>query len=44
MYKGYRMWDWKYHLDNGRLLYLFRDKMDIYTPLNLAGTWNTANR
>ena len=44
MHEGYKLWDWRYDLENERVLYLLGDKMDIYKPSNLAGTRRLANR
>ena len=44
MHDGYKVWDWEYDLENERVLHLLGDKMDMYTPLNIAGTRRTANR
>ena len=44
MHEGYTLWDWRYDLENERVLHLLGDKMNIYTPSNLAGTRRLANR
>ena len=44
MHDGYKVWDWRYDFENEIVLHLRGDKMNIYTPSNLAGTRRTANR
>ena len=43
MHDGYTMWDWRYNLENGRVLHLLEYKMDIYISSNLTGTQRMAN-
>ena len=43
MHEGYKLWDWRYDLENERVLHLLGDKMKIYTPSNLSGTRKLAN-
>ena len=43
-HNGYKVCDWRYDLENERLLYLLGDKIYIYTPSTLAGTQRPANR
>ena len=44
LHQGYKIWDWRYDIENCRLLYLKGKSMDVYVPSNLPGTRNTPNR
>ena len=35
---GYKIWDWRYDMENARLLHMKGKVMDVYVPSNLSGT------
>ena len=43
-HSGYKVWNWRYDLENGRLLHAVDKKTDVYTPSNLSRMIGTANR
>ena len=44
LHESCNIWDWKFDLENKKLMYLKGDRMDVYVPSNLPGTRSTANR
>ena len=44
IHQGYKIWDWRYDLEHGRLLHIKGKSMDVYVPSNLPGTRDTPNR
>ena len=44
IHQGYKIWDWRYDIENCRLLHIKGKSMDKYVPSNLSGTRNTPNR
>jgi hypothetical protein len=42
LHNEYKVWEWRYRLEEQRILYVHGDKMDVYTRSDVDRRWEMA--